>query len=233
MLKFLGTGSFVCTLMTILHAKRLKVMAFMSQSKRSGISGGHGFTGLLSSEQERPRSTLKKKVLVWSKRIILVLLILVSLLLFNACGLKGGSSLTTEQRADERMAQIMSAVQDKDNEALKALFSKKALGEATDIDNGIDYLFDFIQGNITSWERDAAPADEKTDGGKKSLMIRFVINITTDKDEYQLFVIDYNLDTINPDNEGVYMLEIERAADGNISGLSWQEKLCAGIYRSE
>lgn len=33
-------------------------------------------------------------------------------------------------------------------------------------------------------------------------MIRFDFDIKTDKDDYGLFVIDYNVDTINPDNEG-------------------------------
>ncbi|MCR6546792.1 DUF5104 domain-containing protein [Dehalobacterium formicoaceticum] len=39
-------------------------------------------------------------------------------------------------------------------------------------------------------------------GEKRSLMIRFDFDIKTDKDDYGLFVIDYNVDTINPDNEG-------------------------------
>ncbi len=60
-------------------------------------------------------------------------------------------------------------------------------------------------------------------------MIRFSVTISTDKDDYLLFVIDYNTDTINPDNEGVYMMQIMKLADRN-NQPSWQERLCAGIY---
>jgi len=61
-------------------------------------------------------------------------------------------------------------------------------------------------------------------------MLRFPILVNTDQDEYILFIIDYNTDTINPENEGVYMLEIIRAADENLDSLpSWQERMRAGI----
>ena len=50
-----------------------------------------------------------------------------------------------------------------------------------------------------------------------------------DKDDYELFVVDYNVDTINPDNEGIYMIEISRSGH-RTSQLSWQERLYAGIH---
>jgi hypothetical protein len=70
-----------------------------------------------------------------SKRIILMLLILVSLLLFSSCGRNKGSE---DERADARMEQIVSTIKDKDNEALKSLFSKKALDEADDFVGEVD-----------------------------------------------------------------------------------------------
>jgi hypothetical protein len=174
-----------------------------------------------------------------NKRIVLILLVLVSLLLFGSCDENEDVSgrvreiiVSEPKKADARMEQIISVIKDKDREALKSLFSKKALEEANDFDNGIDYLFDFLQGDIDSWERDGWASDESIRSGKKSLMIRFSIIINTDKDDYLLFVIDYNTDTINPDNEGVYMLQIMKLVDRN-DQPSWQERLCAGIYKPE
>lgn len=151
------------------------------------------------------------------------------LLLLSSCDKgNGGITMSEEKRADARMEQIISAIKEKDKEALKSLFSKKALDEANDFESDVDYLFKFLQGNIDTWERDGIAGSESIDHGKKSLMIRFAINVKTDKDVYRFFVIDYNKDTINPDNEGVYMLEV-RLADSPNTG-SWQDRMRAGIY---
>ena len=163
------------------------------------------------------------------KRIVLTLLIAVNLLMFNSCSKIGGFFASEEKRADTRMSQIVSAIKANDKEALKSLFSKKALDEADNIDNEVDDLFDFIQGDIDSWEMpNGWASSEKIDYGKRSLMIRFTIKINTDKDEYEIYVFDYSKDTINPDNQGVYMLE---ASKSSYSGGwdYWTNRMRAGI----
>lgn len=170
------------------------------------------------------------------KRIMLMLLVLVSLLLVSSCNkLEDVSSgaegifVSEDQKADERMEQIISALKDKDKEALKSLFSKKAIDEADDFDSETDSLFNFIQGDIESWESDGWASSESIEYGKKSLMIRFGFTIKTDKDTYDFFVIDYSVDTINPDNQGVYMLElIDNYGERELE--SWQDRMRAGIY---
>ena len=158
-----------------------------------------------------------------------MLLILVNLLLFSSCGRNEGILESEDKRADARMEQIVSAIKDKDKEALKSLFSKKALDEADDFVGGADSLFSFIQGDIESYERDGFASDESMRGGKRSWMIRFGFTVKTDKDVYQFFVIDYNVDTINTDNQGVYMLEvIDNYGERELE--SWQDRMRAGIY---
>ena len=168
-----------------------------------------------------------------SKKLIILLLVLASLLLFSSCakigsGIVGGITVSEDKKADVRMEQIISAIKDKDKEAMKSLFSKKALEKDDDFDNKLDKLFKFFQDDIKTYARDGWSSDESIDGGKRSLMIRFAINVNTDKEVYRLFVIDYNMDTINTDNEGVYMLEV-RLADSPNTG-SWQDRMRAGIY---
>jgi hypothetical protein len=53
--------------------------------------------------------------------------------------------------------------------------------------------------------------------------------LKTDKDVYEFFVIDYNVDTINTDNQGVYMLELINNY-GERELESWQDRMRAGIY---
>ncbi len=137
--------------------------------------------------------------------------------------------MSEEKRADARMEQIVSAIKDKDKESLKSLFSKKSLDEANDFENDVDYLFEYLQGDIDSWERDGWASDESIDHGKKSLMIRFGFKVVTDVDEYDFFIIDCNTDTINPDNQGLYMLELIKDY-GNVDLESWQDRMRAGIY---
>ena len=159
------------------------------------------------------------------KKIILTLLVPVSLFLFNSCLI----FVTEEKRVDARMEQIISAIKDKDRETIKTLFSKRALNEVSDFASEIAYLFDFIQGDIESWERYSWASDGEIDHGKKTLMIRFGINIKTNEDDYRIYVMDYNMDTINPDNEGVYMMEVSRTSYKG-TYLGWQERMSAGIY---
>ena len=136
--------------------------------------------------------------------------------------------MSDEQRADARMEQIIIAIKEKDGDAIKSLFSKKALEEANDFESDVNYFFEFFQGSIETWGRDGIAGSESIDHGKTSHMLRFAINVNTDKEAYRLFVIDYSTDTINPNNQGVYMLEV-RLADSPNTG-SWQERMRAGLY---
>ena len=130
--------------------------------------------------------------------------------------------------ADDRMEQIVAALKEKNIESLKSLFSAKSISEAENFENDFDRLFQFFQGTIETWERDSLAADRSIEYGKQSLMIRYGILISTDIDDYSLFIIDYNIDTINPDNEGIYMLEIwKQSYDGEWD--SWQERMVPGI----
>lgn len=165
-----------------------------------------------------------------SRKIGFVLFVVLGLLLFGSCNnIEVGDIFESDhERADARMEEIVSALADEDKEALKLLFSANALDEASDFDSKFDELFDFIQGDIVSWERDGFASSQSISNGKKSLMLRFAIDVSTDEDVYHFYVIDFNIDTINPDNQGVYMLEFIDNYGQTILG-SWQERMCAGI----
>lgn len=163
-----------------------------------------------------------------------MLLVLISLLLITSCDKVGGVSRgrkigSEEKRVDARIKQIISAIKGKDKESLKSLFSKKALDEANDFENGVDYLFKLLQGDVDTWKRCGWSSGESIENGKKSLMTRFSFDVKTKKDTYHFFVIDYNTDTINPDNQGVYMLELIKFTDEK-DLESWQDRMRAGLY---
>ena len=170
-----------------------------------------------------------------NKIILLTLLVLSGLLLLSSCAKigigsnGGGVPVSEDKKADARMNQIVSAIKDTDKEALKSLFSKKALDEDKNLENELDNLFGFLQGNIDTWAlEDGWSSSESIDHGKNSLMIRFSFDLKTDKDSYSFFIIDYNPDTINPDNQGVYMLEVSKTSYSG-EWESWQKRMRAGI----
>lgn len=136
------------------------------------------------------------------------------------------------QRADERIEQVVSIINNNDRDGFRTVFSVKALEEADDFDGGMDFLFSLVQGEILSWERDVISSSQLSSYGKRSLMIRYACTVTTENDEYVLFFIDYIVDTINPDNEGLYMLQARTSGFRRSLG-SWQDRMRAGFFIPE
>lgn len=114
------------------------------------------------------------------------------------------------------------------------MFSKQALAEADDFDGHMDYLFEFFQGKVQLVKNDGpTPSDEDFEYGKRSKMIRSFFYVTTDKEKYVFFLLDYPVDTINPDNKGLYTLRVIKAEDEKAQLTYWQKMKIPGIYKPE
>ncbi len=152
------------------------------------------------------------------KMKILVLLIAATCFL-TSCSL-GGSRIdilnasNDEKDAADRLEHVIEAINNKEKEAIKALFSKKALDEADDFDVNTDYLLDFIEGTIESWEKPSGPTVfESNERGSKKKEVSSYYYVTTNKQKYFFLLVNYPIDTDNPDNVGIYMLLVVRAED--------------------
>ena len=130
------------------------------------------------------------------------------------------------------MTQIVDIIKSQDREALKSLFSRKALEEAEGFDGKMDDFFSFIQGDINSWESTGWSSNGAIEYGKRTLSIQSGFSIETDIANYTIFVIDYYIDTIEPDNEGIFMIQIRTTEYTKDIG-SWQERMRAGFYFPE
>ena len=71
-----------------------------------------------------------------------------------------------EEIADERMKRIITALENKDRKALKAMFSEKAKEDAIDLDDGIEYIINFYQGKMISFDG-VYGVDESFNGDNK------------------------------------------------------------------
>lgn len=161
------------------------------------------------------------------------LILAACIFILTSCSFGGGRILVSseDKKADARIEQILSAIKEKDKKAMKALFSKQAIDETKDFDDGIDYLLGFLQGDVKSWKRDKWSSDESIESGKKSLMLRSWYTVSTDKNKYLFFVVDFTENTINPNNAGLYTLRVIKAEDKETQFGYWQDMKIAGIYK--
>lgn len=171
-----------------------------------------------------------KQKLMFSSIIIAVILIM------SSCSTGGSRTKMLNNDSDDKLAgarleQVIEAIKDKNKEALKAMFSGKALEEAIDIEGGADYLIDFFQGEVKSTESDGLIVDESTNDGNNTKEVKSFYIVETDKQKYLFFLLEYSEDTGNPDNVGLYALRVIKAKDEDTQFGSWQDMAIAGIYK--
>ena len=169
-------------------------------------------------------------------RIAFLVIFLLDTLIVGSCNRKGPgdgllSNFSDEKKVNTRMEQILMAIKQKNEEALKSLFSKKALQEANDIEGGINYLFSFIEGDIKSWEIVRWSSGTDREHGKYTEMLRSWNSVKADDHKYLFFIIDFPEDTINPENTGLFTLRVIRAEDEETQFTYWPKMMIAGIYR--
>jgi len=101
------------------------------------------------------------------KKIIYILTSLIMLIAFTSCD-EDEEYKTPDQLAKERQTEIMECFINKDKETLKGFFSEYVINKYPDIDSQIDEAFNFLDGEIVSYDepnsRASGPADKKSYG---------------------------------------------------------------------
>ena len=134
--------------------------------------------------------------------------------------------------ADDKLEKIIKAINGKDKETLKSMFSEQALNEAEDIDGRMDYLFDFINETVESWEKVVHGATtESIESGNRIKKSSSWYYMDTNKQKYLIFFLECTINTKCPENVGLYMLQVIRAEDKDeqFDGGGPVTR-CAGIY---
>jgi hypothetical protein len=115
-----------------------------------------------------------------------------------------------EPKMEDRMEQIVAAVNNHDAAALKAMFSPRALDRATDIDEGLEYLLAiFPDGGLTpDWW--VGPAAERLyKDGKLTELLLVEYKVSAGGQDYSLFFADFTVnEIIDPNNVGLYALGV-------------------------
>ena len=137
---------------------------------------------------------------------------------------------TDAQTADKRLEQLLTAIEDKDELAIKSMFSKKALIEADDFDESVNYLFEFFEGQVREKGKSYPAVYEKKEAGihtKKSLWWNYV---QTDKTKYVFIFIEYIENTEDPDIIGLYSLRVIKEEDEEALFTSYDDVEIPGIF---
>ncbi len=156
-----------------------------------------------------------------------------------------GERLTKElgsehQIADQMMEDIATTLDNGDADALKSLFSKTALEEATDIDQQIFNLLNFYQGKMKEFEGTLSSSTNTEYGEdiEKSISGEYVL--ITDEKTYRVAYEYQLIDKENPDKEGLSVLEFvteetyQLAINSEEGYYQWQyPDSGAGVYIKE
>jgi hypothetical protein len=121
-------------------------------------------------------------------------------------------------KADARMEQIGAALNDHDAAALKAIFSKRALERATDIDARLDQLVSLFPNGGVTWERGEVDSEGGISDGKTAQLVTASYTLSAAGKDYRLVFADFTVNYITPDNTGIYGLGIIPWTEENHSG---------------
>lgn len=172
------------------------------------------------------------------KQIKSSVFIVFMLIFLGSCSL-GGSRVemlnrdNDGEKADARLEQTIEAIKGKDKDSLKMMFSEQALNEAEDLDERTEYLFDFVQGDIESWETIVHGATtESIDHSSEIKKSSSWYYVNTDEQKYLFFFLEYITDTDYPENVGLYMLQVIKAEDKDAQfDGGGPATRCAGVYK--
>jgi hypothetical protein len=133
--------------------------------------------------------------------------------------------------ADETFVKVIDAIEESDPDALRSLFSERALSEAHDFTSGADYLISLAPDGIASWERTTIYSSEEVENGKYTRYVASWYKVySNDGAMYRFFVLNYYRDTQSPDNQGVYSI---RGVHEDYLASNWgdmAEMRVPGIY---
>lgn len=143
------------------------------------------------------------------RKLMAVALALVCAVALSSCALLPIFQSDNAQ-ADAQMERIAAALENGDQEALTALFSTTASNEATDLDDGLDYLLSFFSEGDLTWKRNTSVgAESENDHEVRTELLQTFYKVTAGGKDYWLFFADFTVnDLVDPENVGIYALGV-------------------------
>ena len=138
--------------------------------------------------------------------------------------------MTSDERAANKCyEQVVKALEKQDKEAIKSMFSKQALEEAEEFEENLDRLFEIFESKFEPYNFDHGYVGERIDYGKREKEIHLGFDIKVNESTYFFYLIDYPVNTLNPDKKGLYALRVT----GFEEDITTDKKKIPGIYIAE
>ena len=166
------------------------------------------------------------------RKIKIVLTILAIAALLSACNSGDDAVLFDDGslNADNRLEEILAAIDENDSDELGNMFSKTTLSQVDNFQEQAEELFHLFEGTVKSWERTGFTSSSSIEDGKKTTQSIAWYDVATDKMEYIFFTIECTKDTKQSDNIGLNTLSVVRKADEESKLTYWQDMQIPGIY---
>ena len=160
------------------------------------------------------------------RKIILIIGLLCSFFI-SSCGANKQHTeseyTTPSQKAENDLEKILKSINENDTESIKVLLSKTVC-DSIDVDSEINQMFEFIDGDIVSYDSpfgSATGSTEKKDAGAK------VQSFKTDKGtEYYIAIKEWYSYDEHPEQVGIYNITVK-----NTSLLSSEFESDNAVYR--
>ncbi|GHV38626.1 hypothetical protein FACS189490_00850 [Clostridia bacterium] len=135
---------------------------------------------------------------------------------------------------EERLLEILEALENHDADALKGMLSEQALLDAKDLDNSIVEFMDYYQGTHISYNDKATTSSARSAfGNTKERVLSAAYTITTEVDEYRILFDDYVVYKKNPKKEGTYNVHIIRLSDYNKHNFKFENGAGFFVIKSD
>ena len=149
------------------------------------------------------------------KKTLLLLPIIGLVLVLTSCSLRRNFLMKDDSSvANDKFSELIDAIQTQDINTLKSLFSKNALKEAENLDESIRHLFDYLQGELVSYNNWGGPGVKaEMEYGDYQEVYDATYDFETAQDKYRLWIEIITVDTTDADNVGIRSLYIIRFED--------------------
>ena len=158
------------------------------------------------------------------KKTLLLLPIIGLVLVLTSCSLRRNFLMKDDSSvANDKFSELIDAIQTQDINTLKSLFSKNALKEVENIEESIQKLFDYFEGEMVSYNDWAGPGVKaEMEYGDYQEVYDATYDFETAQDKYRLWMEIITVDTTDADNVGIRSLYIIRFEDDTRTDFAYR-----------
>lgn len=150
-----------------------------------------------------------------------ILLLMISVLCLSVWGCKSRLYDTSSMEAEAMLETLLAAIESGQAQAVKELFSKQAQQTAPDLNHNLSALFEFYDGEMTSYQRYGPGTSASREGSAYQEEIFCSFDVTTTTGDFRIALLFVTADSESPDRVGLRSVYIIRAEDSDPDRAYW------------